>query len=42
VLVAFAAWALSVDRPARAAVPFGMGIGFLFVAGYLFVKRRGV
>jgi hypothetical protein len=41
-LVAFATWALSVARPALAGVPFTMGIGFLFIANYLFVKRTRV
>jgi hypothetical protein len=41
-LVAFAAWALAVDRPAMAGVPFAIGIGYLFFAGYLFVKRNRV
>lgn len=38
-LVAFAAWALSEDRPALAGAPFATGVGFVVVAAYLFVKR---
>lgn len=39
VLVAFGAWAVSVDRPALAGIPMAAGCGYLAAAVYLFVKR---
>jgi hypothetical protein len=40
VLLAVCAWAIAADRPAIAGMNTGLGLGFVAVGVYLFIRRE--